>query len=131
MRDHDWPEKLAEYVASRAATPFAWGTHDCCQFAAGAVQAITGVNPAAAWTYDSEFGALRLIADAGSLETLITQAMGAPVHPSRAGRGDVVLADLDRGPTVGVCVGRECAFPADTGLTFRPRDVVITAWKVT
>jgi hypothetical protein len=28
-----------------------------------------------------------------------------------------------------VCLGRECVFPADVGLTFRPRSVALTAWK--
>lgn len=131
MRHHDWPEKLAEFIETRRETAFAWGSHDCCQFAAGAVEAVTGTNPAAAWTYANEAEAQALIAAAGSLEALVTQAMGEPVHPSRAGRGDVVLAELENGPTVGVCVGRECVFPAETGLTFRPREITLTAWKVT
>lgn len=130
MRAHDWPQRLGDYIDSRRETPFAYGSHDCCQFAAGAVTEITGTNPAAAWEYDSEFGALRLITEAGGLESLVTQAMGEPVHPSRAGRGDVVLAELEYGPTIGVCLGRECAFPADTGLTFRPRNVATQAWLV-
>jgi hypothetical protein len=129
MRLHDWPERLAEYIENRRNEPFQYGTHDCCQFAAGAVTAITGENPAIRWTYRNEVGAMRLIVSAGGLDKLVTQAMGEPVHPSRAGRGDVVLAELELGPTVGVCLGRECVFPADVGLTFRPRSVALTAWK--
>jgi hypothetical protein len=129
MRLHDWPELLAEFIASRRETPFAYGTHDCCQFAALAVEAITGTNPASAWVYTNQAQAEALIADAGGLEQLVTDVMGEPVHPSRAGRGDVVLANLENGPTVGVCLGRECAFVTDVGLTYRPREFIATAWS--
>jgi hypothetical protein len=61
---------------------------------------------------------------------LVTQAIGEPIHPSRAGRGDVVLAELELGPTIGVCLGRDCVFPADPGITFRPRELIALAWKV-
>jgi hypothetical protein len=130
VRFNDWPERLAEFIASRRQEPFAYGTHDCCQFAAAAVEAMTGENPAAAWQYSNELGAARLIIETGGIDKLVSEAMGGPVHPSQAGRGDVVLAELDRGPTIGVCLGRDCAFPADVGVTFRHRSVATQAWKV-
>jgi anthranilate/para-aminobenzoate synthase component II len=91
---------------------------------------MTGENPAAAWQYSNELGAARLIIETGGIDKLVSEAMGGPVHPSQAGRGDVVLAELDRGPTIGVCLGRDCAFPADVGVTFRHRSVATQAWKV-
>jgi hypothetical protein len=132
VRRQDWPERLADYLHSRIATPFSYGNggHDCCQFAALAVEAMTSENPAANWHYSCELGAARLIHKAGGLETLITEAMGSPVHPSKAGRGDIVLAELEKGPTIGVCVGRDCVFPADVGLTHRERGCIQMAWKV-
>ena len=130
-RSPDWPTRLVEYIEQSRSVPFAYGSHDCCQFAAKAVAALTGEDPAAAWNYTSETGAARLIAKAGSLEALITEAMGEPIHPSQAGRGDVVLADLELGPTVGVCLGRTCAFAADpVGVVFRPRSAARMAWRV-
>lgn len=131
MRFHDWPQRLDAFIASRIAEPFAYGTHDCCAFSARCVEALTGTNPAAAWHYANELGAARLMREAGGLEALITQALGPPVHPSRAGRGDVVLAELENGPTVGVCVGRDCAFAAaPAGLAMRPRTVILVAWRI-
>jgi hypothetical protein len=128
----DWPDRLAQYIASRRDTPFSYGNsgHDCCQFAAMAVEAITGTNPAANWHYSCELGAAMLIKKAGGLESLITEALGEPVHVSRAGRGDIVLAELDRGDTIGVCLGRDCVFPADVGTVMRPRASIRVAWKV-
>lgn len=131
MRFQDWPERLASFLETRRQTPFAYGTHDCCAFAGAAAEAITGTNPAAPFPYDSEIGAQRLIVKHGGLDKLLTAALGAPVAPAMAGRGDIVLAELENGPTAGVCIGRNCAFPADVGVTFRPRSVVGMAWKVT
>jgi hypothetical protein len=130
VRHHDWPERLASFIETRRETPFAYGTHDCCAFAGAVAEAITGTNPAAPFPYDSQVGALRLIAEHGGLDKLLTAALGEPVPPAMAGRGDIVLADLEGGPTAGVCIGRDCAFPADVGVTFRSRAVVGMAWKV-
>lgn len=130
-RVHDWPERLYEYIESRRPEPFAYGSHDCCQFAARAVESMTDTNPAKDWHYTNELGAGRLIVEAGGLDKLITQAMGEAVHPAEAGRGDVVMAELDQGPTIGICLGRDCVFAAEpVGVTFRPRAMILKAWKV-
>jgi hypothetical protein len=91
------PERLAALIEARRHTPFAWGTHDCCLFAADAVLATTGADPAAEWRgrYDSEAEALELLGARG-LEGTVADAMaafGAPECPVLAAqRGDVVLA---------------------------------------
>jgi len=130
-RKHEWPELLAAYIASRRAAPFAWGTHDCCKFAAGAVVEITGENLMHDFHYANEIGALRLIAEAGGLEVLVTRALGAPLPSvAQARRGDVVLADLDHGPTVGVCVGAASAYAAELGLLLLPTLAARVAWRI-
>lgn len=131
MRHPDWPERLASFIESRRQTPFAYGTHDCCAFAGAAAEAITGTIPAAPFPYSTELGAQRLIVEHGGLDNLLTAALGEPVHPSQAGRGDIVLADLESGPTAGLCIGRDCVFPAAVGVTFRSRAAIVMAWKVT
>ena len=77
MRLHDaiadlqpcaWRQQLDALIASRMAAPFAWGAHDCCLFAADAVLAQTGEDPAAEFrgTYASAAEALDAYArDAG------------------------------------------------------------------
>lgn len=130
-RRHEWPELLADYIASRRSAPFAWGSHDCCKFAAGAVEAITGENPMHDFHYGNEIGALRLIAEAGSLDALVTQVLGTPLPSvAQAKRGDVVITDLGNGPTVGVCVGASTAYAAQTGLLLLPTAQARAAWRI-
>lgn len=130
MRRHDWPEKLADYLDDCAERPFTWGSHDCCQFAAGAVAAMTGVNPAAQFSYGTEAEAAALLEQHGGVAGLATLTLGESVHPAKAGRGDVVLANLSGGPSLGVLVGNECAFAAARGLVFWPRAVATQAWRI-
>ena len=130
MRYDNWPERLAQYVEARRSTPFEYGSHDCCMFAGGAVEAITGQNPMHEFDYRNRLGAERLLRSAGTLDALVNRTLGEPVHPSQAGRGDIVLADLEEGATVGVCIGDQCVFAADPGITFRPRSVARAAWRI-
>lgn len=48
-RCEDWHARLAAYVFDAGRTPFAYGSHDCALFAAGAVEAMTGTDLAAGW----------------------------------------------------------------------------------
>jgi hypothetical protein len=131
MRHPDWPQRLAEYIDSRRGASFEWGTHDCCRFASGAVQAMTGDDPMIAFSYRNEVGATRLIRKAGSLDALVHRALGDPIPVANAKRGDVVISDLDFGATVGICVGAKCAFAAaEGGVTFRPLMMSRVAWGI-
>lgn len=127
----DWPQRLDAFIESRRGTPFAYGSHDCCLFSAGAVEAITGENVAARWHYTNEIGARRLMAKWGGVDGLVTAALGDPCHPSQAGRGDIVMAELTNGETIGVCLGAVCAFAEEPqGVALRPRSLILKAWKV-
>jgi hypothetical protein len=44
-RKPDWEARLAAYLEPLRLRAFAWGQHDCCTFSAGAVEAMTGVDP--------------------------------------------------------------------------------------
>lgn len=130
-RLHDWPQRLSAYLFARRETPFEWGRHDCCKFSAGAVEAMTGVDPSAPWPYSNEIGARRLMLKHDGVAGLVTAALGEPCHPSAAGRGDIVLAYLDHGPTAGVCLSQMCAFAEEpAGIAMLPRTVIRIAWKV-
>jgi len=48
-RPPDWPERLLAALAAARDRPFRWGEHDCCLFAADLIEAVTGVDPAAAF----------------------------------------------------------------------------------
>ena len=132
MRRGDWPERLAAYIEEHRNTPFRWGSHDCCRFAAGAVLAMTGRDPMADFDYANEIGALRLIKKAGSLDVLLHQTLGQPLPSvAQARSGDVVITDINGGSSVGVCLGRTCAFAAEpAGLAFSPRTAARAAWRI-
>lgn len=128
MRLPDWPERLADLLAERKRTPFAWGSHDCALFAADAVNAITGDDPAKNFRgYDDEREALRIIHGAGGMRGLVD----LPEKPiGFAQRGDVVLALVDGRETFGVCIGGEYAAPGADGLVFRQMAEVVAVFEV-
>lgn len=128
MRHPDWPERLAEFVRARRKTPFEWGRHDCALFAADAVQAITGVDPAAEYRgYSDEREALRIIKDAGGMRGLVP----LPEKPvGMAQRGDAVIALIEGRETFGVCVGENYVAPGVDRLVVRPMTEAIAAFEV-
>lgn len=111
-RHPDWENRLSEYLASMAGVSFNYGQADCALFAAGAVQAMTGDDPAKAFRgkYKSMAGSVRALKDigAGTLEATIS-AMFSEIPPAFARRGDLVMHD----GAVGVCVGSDALFILD------------------
>jgi hypothetical protein len=130
MRLPDWEARLHEYLDSVAAEPFAYGKHDCALFVAGVVNAMTGHDFGAPFRgrYKSAAGAVRALRlyGAGNLESTLTAALGFPVHPSRAGRGDIVTDGI----SAGVCMGGVAKFATDIGMTDLPRSAWRQAWVV-
>lgn len=127
MRLANWPQLLTDYVESKRNTPFAWGTADCCQFIAGAVAAVTGVDHAVEFgPYEDEAGAQALLATYGGIEGLITHVLGEPVHVAQMGRGDVCIVD----GTAAVCTGQNVVSYGSNGLVFVPRSRASVAWRV-
>lgn len=133
-RLEDWPERLAELVAARRDTPFRWGEHDCCLFAADAVLAITGEDPAASFRgYASEAEAERLLGAAGlegTVATALADFGAGACHPGFAQRGDLALVVLGNQPTLTVVVGDQIAGPGPDGLVFLPLGRALRAWSI-
>ena len=97
------------------AHPFRWGEHDCALFAFNVVRDLTGVDHAAEYRgrYNTEFGAVRCLKEQadGTLRGAIQKALGEPIAPTLAQRGDVVLwSQPEFGDTVGVCIGAAAVF---------------------
>ncbi|MEG3166543.1 hypothetical protein U1701_18435 [Sphingomonas sp. PB2P19] len=105
-RAPDWEERTAVYLDRVADQPFKWGEHDCALFAAGAINAMTGTDPAAdlRGIYTDRASAAAALKDhgAGTLLKTVTAWLGQPKHPAFAQRGDIVMKDRT---TLGVCVG--------------------------
>lgn len=131
MRTQDWQLRLAEFGQARASMPFSWGSNDCCTFTAAAVAAITGENPMAeADRYDSEFGALRLIAAAGGLRALVSSFLGDEIPTTAAAVGDVVLVMNEGAELVGVCNGVNVIAPGPDGMVALSMGAAVAAWRI-
>lgn len=128
----DWQTRLAALCEARQATPFAWGVHDCCLWAADAVQAVTGRDLAAPWrgTYADEKAAARLLHRLGGVGAIASAALGAPVPVSRAAVGDVVLVHQDGRKALAVCNGSVALATGPAGLVLLGIDWALAAWKV-
>jgi hypothetical protein len=128
----DWQDRFFAYLEATRLTPFAWGTNDCCLFAAGSIDAITGSTFTAqlAAAYTDEASALAYIASFGSLDAAVSSWLGDAKAPNFAGPGDIVIANLEMGPTVGVCLGVDCAFSSNAGMTYRSRTLIAACWTI-
>lgn len=122
---------LHDLIAERLTMPFAWGTHDCCLWAADAVLTQTGVDHAAAYrgTYGDALGAARLVRDLGGLEAIAARA-GTLIRPMQAALGDIGLLHRGDRDVLGVCAGQEWLVVGDFGLVPLRLDEAALAWSV-
>jgi len=128
----NWQTRLAALCAERQAAPFVWGTHDCCLWAADAVQALAGVDFASAWrgTYTSAAGAARLLAELGGVRAIASAALGDPVPVAFAAVGDVVLIEQDGRELLAVCNGGTALCVGPDGLAPVGMEAALAVWKV-
>ncbi|TXL70099.1 hypothetical protein FHP25_35855 [Vineibacter terrae] len=133
-RVDDWPRQLVDYVEACRLRPFAWGSHDCLQFGAGAVLALTGRDLLGGrYVYHDAEQAAALLRDEGfeSLEAAVTHHVGAPLkHYRQAGRGDLALVELGGLQVLGVVLGVLVACPGPDGLVFPPLSQAVACWKI-
>lgn len=135
LRVEDWPERLAALVAARMRTPFLWGTHDCCSFAADVAAELTGADPLAGYRgrYGCEAEAEALIGPGGLapfVEALMAAFGAPPVEVAAAQRGDWALLTVGNMPMVGVVLGGTIAAPGMNGLAFVPARRAQRAWSI-
>ena len=89
MRKEGWESALNKHLETVG--PFEWGTNDCCMFAVGCVEAITGVDYGKPYRgYKTKIGAARRLSDGGGVEGIATECLGKHKEPVKAKRGDVV-----------------------------------------
>ena len=137
MRRSNWPAKLALFIEEKRAQPFDWQANNCAFFASDWLAMSTGVDPAAGFrdAVDSPLSASRALKAAGGLEILVAQACARwgwhEVPLLLAQRGDLVTAEGEGGPAVGVCLGALAAFAGPTGVEYRPVAQCLRAWKIT
>jgi len=128
-RISNWESALAAYLISKKNEPFEYGLNDCCLFAAGAVEAITGENPIPEFigAYDSlktSIKALKTIG-AGTLENTM-DAKFTEIQIGYAQTGDLAFHD----GSIGVIIDGDALFVSDDGLVRISRDKWAKAWSV-
>lgn len=129
IRKTNWEEELSDYIASKRDEPFEYGVNDCCMFAAGAVEAMTGENPMEEFvgSYKTLAGSVRALKNIGegSLEATLDTKFDE-VEIGRAQRGDLAFFD----GSVGVVLGGFAYFVTDEGLERISRDYWDKCWRV-
>lgn len=126
-------ERLQRLLEQRSAEPFEWGRHDCCLFAADAVQAQLGIDPAEGLRgrYGTALQAVRALRELGGLEALARQALGAPLRaPLLACSGDVGLVEDEGGDLLAVCIGEWWTAPTSRGLGLIALNRARISWRV-
>ena len=90
----DWEERLAAYLEPLRTRPFEWGAHDCCTFTAGAVEAMTGVDPMPEFRgrYTTAIGSARALRryGAGTLDATLDGKF-VRLDATLCHRGDLVM----------------------------------------
>lgn len=131
MRLPDWAARFQALLQSTRATPFAWGVRDCCLWAADAVQALTGHDPAAPWrgTYGDAAGARLVLRKLGGLAGVAS--LGAqPIQPGFATAGDVAIVKAARRNMLAVCTGESWLCVTRHGLLALPLSAAQSVWGV-
>lgn len=98
-----WQRALRNVLAEFRDHEVQWGKYDCMQLVARYVSAVTGIEYADRFDYDSEQGANALIESHGGLVGLISGCIGDPHDDPQP--GDVVVAHAADFHTGGIFVG--------------------------
>lgn len=129
----DWEARLHDYLAAHEGAVFEWGVIDCALFAAGAVEAQTGVDFAAPFRghYSTAIGSARALGRYGERTLEATIAARFPATPAPyARRGDLVMVES----MAGVCIGGDAVFVGEEdgapGLVRFARPTWSHAWAI-
>ncbi len=103
----DWRVRLTDYLNRVARLRFRPGRHDCALFAAGAVQAMTGIDPARGWRGYRTLneGRLKLERLGYGDHIALAEAWLPEVPPSFGREGDIAVLDGDIDQSLGVVQG--------------------------
>ena len=133
-RRDNWRAALSAYLTQMRATGFVYGKSDCACFAAGAVEAMTGIDPMAEIRgYASIAGAHGALKQTGArdLADLLARSF-AEIHPSEARYGDLGLFETDGpfGYAIGVVTGERVMAMSENGLDSLDRAGMARAFQV-
>lgn len=132
MRHRQWQSRLAAVIDGRLSAPFAWGTNDCCMFAADCVQAVTGIDPAAALrgTYSNALEAVAALESLGGIEALADAHSVSRVELNFEHVGDVCIAIIDGRDSLCVWGGDAWLGPSTDGLTTVDASAITAIFRI-
>lgn len=138
---------LDGFLQAQRSAPFAWGTNDCCMFAANAVRAMTGADIAEDFRdkyldQDAAFMLIKAVTGGESVADAIAHCAtkhglqerlsvdGQP-QPLMAQRGDLVAVSNGDTTIAGVVdlSGRYVACMGETGIVPLRLKSVVRAWR--
>jgi hypothetical protein len=129
----DWHARLVALIEMRKTEPFSWGVNDCCLWAADAVMAMTGHDPAAGirGTYSTARGAALALRRIGGMAGAGARC-GAEIPPLCAQVGDVGIVSSDDSPreSGAVCIGEHWLVVVKRGLGLVELHAARKAWRV-
>lgn len=129
----DWRTRLVAYIAQHAGSEFRPGRMDCALFAAGAVAAMTGVDPARGWrgAYRSLKVGQEKLQAAGHADHVAFLASLLPEVPTAfAHQGDVAVVEDDGVPCLGIVQGEMIYVVTLQGFGLVPRERMVRAFSV-
>lgn len=137
-RRENWPDLLPAFIDRKRQERFAWGSNDCCLFAADWIREATGFDPAAELrgTYSTALGGVRLIEENGGMNGIMKRFVEThgfrEVPNGLAARGDIIIRDCGLGETAGIVIGARSAFVSEEGLIFAnvADDPRARVWKI-
>lgn len=139
MRLGDWEARLQRYVSANQSRRFSYGAWDCALFVCGAIEAMTGTDPAA-WfrgRYASRREARAAMREYSGtanfykfFEYMACELKLPEVPMKNARRGDVVLAETEGRCTLGLVAldGLRLLIAGDT-LGFVGLEKGVRAWR--
>ncbi|EHJ62832.1 DUF6950 family protein [Novosphingobium pentaromativorans] len=128
---------LGDYLLTLNAKRREPGVHDCVTLPADWTVALGLPDPMAAWrgTYDTEEGALEIIEQAGSLESLFAAgyaSIGIEERYDEPREGDVAVLRVGEQEAGSIYTGRRWVFVGERGIGFSSvdQDCIVTVWAV-
>ena len=132
MRLPGWEDRLNAHVMAHLSRPFRWGRTDCATFAAGAVEALTGVDLARGLRgYRTEAEGLRRARAKGFAdhEAVFAAALRA-VDPAMLALGDVAVVIEDGRAAMAVWAGADLRVMMPSGMGVLPAARAVRGYAV-
>lgn len=137
-RQDGWRGRLFAMIEERRRRPYEAGTQDCGLFAADAVEAITGRDPASEFrgryrTIEEGFAALRSAGYADHVEfaaSLFPELVAPFVAENAIVVGDLAVVEGEGGPSVGVVTGDVIQVVAADGIGVVPLRRAVRAFRI-